>query len=96
MQASFGFEYGTPYVGDTHCFMEVLSISHVRPGGPFDLAGVRSGDILTPGSHRGILDLYVRLDQLKSGDSLELLVRTPADVGCWSDWPERAAVVVAP
>lgn len=96
LQASFGFEYGTPYVGDRHCFMEVLSISHVAPGGSFDLAGVRSGDILTPGSHRGILGLYDQLDQLKPGESLELLVRTPEKVGCWSDWPERAAVVVAP
>ena len=96
VQTTFGFEYGTPYVGDPHCFNEVLSISDVTPGGPFDLAGVRGGDIVTPGSHRGILDLYRRLDQLKPGDSLELLVRTPAAVGCWSDWPERAAVVVAP
>jgi hypothetical protein len=76
--------------------MEVLSISHVTPGGSFDLAGVRSGDMLTPGSHRGILGLYDQLDQLKPGESLELLVRTPEKVGCWSDWPERAAVVVAP
>lgn len=95
MQASFGFEYGTPYVGDPHCFDEALSISYVTPGGPFDLAGVRGGDIVTPGSHRGIVDLYARLDRLKPGDSLELLVRTPAEAGCWSDWPERAAVVVA-
>lgn len=96
VKSCFGFDYDTPYVGDSHCSKEVLSIPYVRPGGPFDLAGIRDGDIVTPGSHGGIAELCIQLDQLEPGDSMELLVRTPEKVGCWIDWPERAAFVVAP
>ena len=89
----FGFDYGTPYVGEASCSREVVQVTSVRAGGAFESAGVRAGDIL---SGVRLSYLCVLLHGMEPGATLKLLARTPADSGCVADWPQREALIVAP
>ena len=88
----FGFDYGTPYVGEASCAREVLQVTSVRAGGAFELAGVSSGDLLSG----QLTDLCVTLDGMEPGATVTLAVRSPGGSGCVTDWPVREAVIVAP
>ena len=90
----FGFDHGSPYMGEPECRAEVLEISTVTPGGAFATAGVCPGDIVT--SDYSISEFFMLLGELETTEGVELRIRTPLDSGCWFDWPERTVHVVAP
>ncbi len=45
LQRDLGFDHGSPYIQVGGTRKELMTIEHVTPGGVFDRAGCRSGDI---------------------------------------------------
>lgn len=48
LEKDLGFSHGSPYVkiGDSRWGTEVMTLEDIKPGGVFDQAGVKEGDIL--------------------------------------------------
>ncbi|TAJ07487.1 MAG: hypothetical protein EPO68_16395 [Planctomycetota bacterium] len=96
LERRFGFEYGSPYLGEGDCIAELLELSVITPGGAFAAAGIKRGEIVSPTARLSISKFFMLLGGLERGETAALLLRTPQATGCWRDWPERIVTIVAP
>ena len=93
LQRDLGFNHGSPYVQVGGTRKELMTIEHVTPGGVFDRAGFRSGDI--PLDDLSIFGFYRWLDASR-GQTVTISVADGADGLPLRQRPKRSIEVVIP
>lgn len=77
LERRYGFTYATPVYHRVKCHMELLTLITVTPGGAFDKAGFKPGDVFPNGPNASTDDLFRQLDKT-AGTVIEMEV-LPAD-----------------
>lgn len=85
-----GFTFG-PYDADGYRFVQVLSVT---PGGAFDAAGIRSGDILESVEGRGADWIFPVLAFHSGRDCTFRIARVSETRGGWPLWSDTRTVAV--
>jgi hypothetical protein len=91
LERDLGFEHGTPYLDSGGSAVEVVAVESVVPGGVFDRAGLKSGDVF-PGMT--VDELFQQLHDSRGGTvTLRVLSGGAAPL---DRRPERAISFVVP
>lgn len=92
LEDDLGFRHGSPYLRCGDSIQEVFTIEAIVPGGIFDQAGIRDGDIVMGPSITGFYKLLHR----NRGKEVTVHVVDGGDGPSLDDRPQRRIAFVVP
>ena len=93
LERELGFEHGSPYIHSGDEFIEVMAFENIKPGGIFDLAGIKKGDI--PIDDLSITEFFRMLENAR-GTEVTITVVSGGDGPPLEERPARKVTFKVP